>query len=234
MYLRTNQGRVVLALALAGVLAGCADMDSGWFAKPISFFGSGNLGYSYSQLGETKQERRITADDLVDANGACPRFASPAPAAPASPDGSPAGALGTAAQLGGGIGVGMSECEVVSRIGAPSAVDLGRNPNGDRTAVLTFQSRSAPRHLPVRRRQAHGNGPRRRSSAPAAAGEAGQEEAGKNQKAAEGGQQRRRAAGPARNAIAVDVATLPRCLPCPIMAAISQRDPAPQFPIYKG
>ena len=144
MYLRTNQGRIVLALALAGGLAGCTDMDSGWFAKPVNFFGSGNLSYSYAQLGETKQERRITADDLVDANGACPRFASPAPAAPASPDGSPAGALGTAAQLGGGIGVGMSECEVVSRIGAPSAVDLGRNPNGDRTAVLTFQAGPRP------------------------------------------------------------------------------------------
>ncbi len=144
MYLRTNQGRVVLALALAGVLAGCTDMDSGWFAKPVNLLGSRNLGYSYSQLGETKQERRITADDLVDANGACPRFASPAPAAPANPDGSPAAPFGTAAQLGGGIGIGMSECEVVSRIGAPSAVDLGRTPNGDRTAVLTFQAGPRP------------------------------------------------------------------------------------------
>lgn len=143
MYLRTNLGRVVPALALAGVLAGCADMDSGWFSKPISLTGS-NRNYSYSQLGETKQERRITADDLVDASGACPRFASPAPAAPANPDGSPADALGTASQLGGGIGIGMSECEVVSRIGAPSGVDLGRNPNGDRTAVLTFQAGPRP------------------------------------------------------------------------------------------
>ena len=209
-------------------------MDSGWFAKPVNFFGSGNLGYSYSQLGETKQERRITADDLVDANGACPRFASPAPAAPASPDGSPAGALGTAAQLGGGIGVGMSECEVVSRIGAPSAVDLGRNPNGDRTAVLTFQAGPRPgiyRFVggkltemdrvaeappppqpvkPVKKKPAKTKKP------PKADNNAGAPPAS------------------ARNAIAVDVATLPRCLPCPIMAAISQRDPAPQFPIYKG
>jgi hypothetical protein len=144
VYLRTNHGRIVLALALAGILAGCTDMDSGWFSKPVNLFGNGNLSYSYSQLGATKQERRITADDLVDANGACPRFASPAPAAPVNPDGSPAGPLGTASQLGGGIGIGMSECEVVSRIGAPSGVDLGRNPNGDRTAVLTFQAGPRP------------------------------------------------------------------------------------------
>ena len=143
MYLRTNHGRVVPALALAGLLAGCADMDSGWFSKPVSLTSS-NLGYSYSQLNETKQERRITADELVDANGACPRFAAPAPAAAVNPDGSPAGPLGTASQLGGGIGIGMTECDVVSRIGAPSGVDLGRTPNGDRTAVLTFRAGPRP------------------------------------------------------------------------------------------
>ncbi len=144
MYLRTNHGRVALALALLGALAGCADMENGWFSKPLNLFGSGNLGYSYSQLNEVKQERRITADDLVDANGACPRAASSAQAAPVNPDGSPAGALGAASQLGGGIGIGMSECDVVSRIGAPTGVDLGRNPNGDRTAVLTFQGGPRP------------------------------------------------------------------------------------------
>lgn len=144
MYLRTNHGRVALMLAVVGALAGCADMENGWFSKPVNLLGSGNLGYSYSQLGETRQERRITADDLVDANGACRGAASPAQAAPVNPDGSPAGALGTASQLGGGIGVGMTECDVVSRIGAPTGVDLGRSPNGDRTAVLTFQGGPRP------------------------------------------------------------------------------------------
>ena len=32
----------------------------------------------------------------------------------------------------------MSECDVVYRAGQPTAVQLGKNPNGDRTAVLTF------------------------------------------------------------------------------------------------
>ena len=38
----------------------------------------------------------------------------------------------------------MSECDVVARVGQPTAVDLGRNPNGDRTAVLTFQGGPRP------------------------------------------------------------------------------------------
>jgi hypothetical protein len=54
-------------------------------------------------------------------------MAAPAPAAPDS-------------LLGGGVALGMSECDVVFRAGAPTAVQLGNKPNGDRTAVLTFNS----------------------------------------------------------------------------------------------
>ncbi len=46
--------------------------------------------------------------------------------------------------LGGGVALGMSECDVVSRAGAPTAVQLGNKPNGDRTAVLTFNSGPRP------------------------------------------------------------------------------------------
>ena len=34
----------------------------------------------------------------------------------------------------------MSECDVVFRAGQPSSVQIGSLPNGDRTAVLTFNS----------------------------------------------------------------------------------------------
>jgi len=54
-----------------------------------------------------------------------------APAAPAAD---------TAALLGGGIALGMSECDVVFRAGQPSSVQIGRMPNGDRSAVLTFNT----------------------------------------------------------------------------------------------
>ena len=51
-----------------------------WFAKPLKLYGS-NLGYTYTQFDEAKRDRPITANDLVEANGACPRYVAPAPAA---------------------------------------------------------------------------------------------------------------------------------------------------------
>jgi hypothetical protein len=46
--------------------------------------------------------------------------------------------------LGGGIALGMSECDVVYRAGQPNGIQLGRNPNGDRTAVLSYGSGPRP------------------------------------------------------------------------------------------
>jgi hypothetical protein len=136
----------VAAALTAGALSGCAKNDSdsaGWFAKPVDMFGR-NAGYSFSDLQETRQDRPITASDLVDANGACPAPAAPPQArldnsnnaAPVAPD--------TSSLLGGGVGLGMSECDVVFRAGQPSSVELGKNPNGDRTAVLTFRDGPRP------------------------------------------------------------------------------------------
>ena len=36
-----------------------------------------NPGYTYSSLGDARVDRAITANDLVDANGACPNYAPP-------------------------------------------------------------------------------------------------------------------------------------------------------------
>jgi hypothetical protein len=38
----------------------------------------------------------------------------------------------------------MSECDVEIRAGAPSAVQIDKNPSGDRTAVVTFNSGPRP------------------------------------------------------------------------------------------
>src|SRR5262249_1479581 len=84
---------------------------------------------------------------FMDANGACP-----APVAPIPPP-QPAGAPNAAAPamppeptslLGAAIGLGMSECDVVNRAGAATSVNLGRNPRGERTATLTYQSGPRP------------------------------------------------------------------------------------------
>ena len=140
------------AMAVAVALSGCADVDTNkdsWFAKPFQFV-SRNGGYSFSELQETKDRARVMgSNDIVDSNGACPApaaqpvpVAQPAPAAGNQP-GAPPSSDGNSL-LGGGIALGMSECDIVNRAGAPNSVQLGQNPNGDRTAVLTFSAGPRP------------------------------------------------------------------------------------------
>jgi hypothetical protein len=150
VYVVRNRCGALLTLAMAAAVSGCAnvDFDTGqWFQKPVDFLGRSG-GYTYTELQTTKQQRPITANDLVQPNGACP----PPPAAPQAqvPPGTAAATDAATANgaadglLGGGIALGMSECDVVYRAGQPSAVQLGKNPNGDRTAVLTFDSGPRP------------------------------------------------------------------------------------------
>ena len=151
MRFRANEIGVVGALAIAVALGGCANLDENkdaWFSKPFEFV-SRKGGFTFSELQESKARTHpITANDLVAANGSCPAPAVPqAPAAAgaaASQPASASAATDTGTLLGGGVALGMSECDVVNRAGAPSAVQIGKNPNGDRTAVLTFNSGPRP------------------------------------------------------------------------------------------
>jgi hypothetical protein len=137
------------ALAVAVALGGCANLDENkdaWFSKPFEFV-SRKGGYTYSDLQESKDRRRpITANDLVGANGSCPPPAVPQAATPtaANQAGTAPAATDAGTLLGDGIALGMSECDVVFRAGVASAVQIGKNPNGDRTAVLTFNSGPRP------------------------------------------------------------------------------------------
>ena len=146
---RSHCWSVLLAAAAVAGLAGCGiDPSQQWFAKPFDISGR-SAGYSFSELSETKKDRRaLTANDYVNANGFCPEPAAAAPAAPpVAAQGAP-GAAPPAADasslLGSGIAPGMTECEVVSRAGTPSSVQIGSLPSGDRTAVLTFESGPRP------------------------------------------------------------------------------------------
>jgi hypothetical protein len=153
---RISIGFTFGAMAVAIGLSGCADVDANkdsWFAKPFQFV-SRNGGYQFSELQETKDRSKvISAGDLVDNKGACPAPLPPtAQAAPVQP--APAAAPGNPADappdsdanplFGGGVALGMSECDIVNRAGAPNSVQLGNNPNGDRTAVLTFNAGPRP------------------------------------------------------------------------------------------
>ena len=145
MYLGSVRSGLLAALAMASVLGGCGDV--GWdsatlFRKPVDVVGR-NSGYTYSDLQESRQSRPVNDSDLVDANGSCSAAAAP-PAVAGGPAGGPGVPGAGAPALGEGVGLGMTECEVVTRAGAPNSVQLGRNPNGDRTAIMSYQSGPRP------------------------------------------------------------------------------------------
>jgi len=136
------------ALLFAGALAGCAstdvfDTNEHWFSKPFEVV-SRSGGYSYSELKDGRTNRTVGSNDLIAANGSCPPPAAPAPQpAPATPGAAPVPDAAPSL-MGGTVALGMSECEVVYRAGAPSAVQVGANPNGVRTLVLTYNSGPRP------------------------------------------------------------------------------------------
>jgi hypothetical protein len=130
---------------MAGVLSSCSNVDwdsSQLFRKQLDLFGHSTGGYSYSDLEESRLDRPIGPNDLIEDNGSCPPPA--APPQPSNQAASPAAAPEVTSLMGEGVGLGMSECEVVYRAGQPSNVQLGKNPNGDRTAVLTFDGGPRP------------------------------------------------------------------------------------------
>lgn len=136
---------ILAALAVTAALAGCGvdvtDSSQQWFRKPLYLTGQ-NSGYTFSDLEEKRQDRPITANDLVEANGSCPAV-QVQPAAPTQGAG-PTGAPDGASLIDEGVALGMSECDVVRRAGTPSNIEIGKNPNGDRTAVLSCQSGPRP------------------------------------------------------------------------------------------
>jgi hypothetical protein len=140
---------VLAALATAVALSGCSssgyDVTGAWFSKPLDVFGR-NYGFTYSELQEAKKTGPVAANDLVDQNGACGPRAAPAQlqSAAGNPGGNPAGPPQADAAPAAGVGIGMTECDVVYIAGQPNAVQLGSNPNGERTAVLTYNSGPRP------------------------------------------------------------------------------------------
>lgn len=115
--------------------------------------------------GSTKRiaSRALTQDDYVNADGTCASSA-PAPVAaapvenkpegsedPAAPAATPASApvapepaAPASPRVIGGIGLGMSECDVVQRAGTPGRVDLSAGEKSDRNLVLTYMSGDRP------------------------------------------------------------------------------------------
>jgi hypothetical protein len=151
---RFNLSGAFAAVTLAVALSGCAnpdvlDSNERWFSRSLDVSGQKG-GYTFSELKDTgERSRPADANELVSPNGACPAPPAVATAAPAAtgpgviPNGAPPDAAAPSL-LGAPIALGMTECEVVDRAGAPSAVQIGTNPNGDRTAQVTYDSGPRP------------------------------------------------------------------------------------------
>jgi hypothetical protein len=81
----------------------------------------------------------VKPEDLVDSAGNC--AATPmASAGPAAEAGStdPVTVPPTAALAASGIGLGMTECDVVRRAGAPDNIEQGTNERAERAITLTY------------------------------------------------------------------------------------------------
>jgi hypothetical protein len=152
---RSKLSGAFAALTFAVALSGCAnpdvlDSNERWFSRSFDFTGRSG-GYTFSELKDTgERSRPADANGLVSPNGACPpppAMAAPAAPAAAGPGVMPNGVPSDAAVpslLGSPIALGMTECDVVDRAGAPAAVQIGSNQNGDRTALVTYNSGPRP------------------------------------------------------------------------------------------
>lgn len=76
-------------------------------------------------------DQPVPANDLINADGACPGM--PPRDASALAD----GAAGVA-PASGVVALGHTECDVARSVGAPDNVNIAANPRGDRVAVLTY------------------------------------------------------------------------------------------------
>ncbi len=111
-----------LAIMLATGLAGCAGEGFSLSNINVPKFEVRSLETN-TPLAGAGPLRPVTPDQLVGSDGSC--------AAAGEPGAS-------------GIGLGMSECEVVSRAGAPENVQVAVNERQQRTAVLTYSNGARP------------------------------------------------------------------------------------------
>ena len=147
-------GRILVALAAAAIVSGCSNTDmfssqgaEQWFNKPFT----GLTQQDWGTRTSTKDPialRPVTPEDLVDANGQC--AAQPVTPATGQATGQKTDESGAvpggleAAMIAGGVTLTMTECEVVSRAGQPARTEIGAEPGGQRTAVLTYTQGASP------------------------------------------------------------------------------------------
>ena len=87
-------------------------------------------GSTAAYVGPVSRTGPVAPADLVDGQGTCSGGAGQG-----SPD---------AASAARGVGLEMTECEVVRSLGPPQAAEIGSEGNGVRSSVLTYRSGDRP------------------------------------------------------------------------------------------
>jgi hypothetical protein len=142
---------VSVAAALAFTLAACS-LDSGLFSKndPKS-----DATFALNQAPKDEDRHRpVTANDLIDAGGHCAGEAAAPPQAlnftagpqsgPAPGGPAPPAAGGGAPPVRTGVGLGMTECDVVRTLGHTDRVEISTNERGLRIVTLTYLTGERP------------------------------------------------------------------------------------------
>jgi hypothetical protein len=149
-------GLVLIALTAAACSSSpLTDKDaySDLFSKKIDFFSKPTWARAErNQNVKLGPSGPVAPEDLVSADGRCAPAAEPAqPAQAAAPQPKPAAAAplpdrlepempgaAPAPTAAGGIALGMTECDVVRRAGAPSNVSIGADAKGERKVDISY------------------------------------------------------------------------------------------------
>ena len=132
---------VALPCLLAGACSSGPSSDSSVFSKPSSFFATPDW-MKDTTPAEGTLTRRVSPEDLAGADGRCAGGGIAVPAA--GPEGESAPRPEAPPAMTAGVGLGMSECEVIRRAGAADDFQLGTSDRGERALTLTYLRGSRP------------------------------------------------------------------------------------------
>jgi hypothetical protein len=124
-------------IALALVLAGCTSKID-WDSFRLPSIGENLRLTSMAAPVPVDVRGPVKAEDLVDSEGRCVG-APMVSAAPAVEGADPVTVPPDAALAASGIGLAMTECDVVKRAGPPEKLELGSNERSERALTLTYR-----------------------------------------------------------------------------------------------
>jgi hypothetical protein len=134
--------RTALPLAALLLLCACATATPQPTGKMSDMFATPS--WAQANQARTTTVRAITPNDLINQDGSCAMQASTDGVAPAASDADAALAgQGELPAVQGGVGLGMTECQVLQRTGAPDTFNISAE-GADRITTLTVTRGSWP------------------------------------------------------------------------------------------